>query len=436
MSSAARPSRAARMRWPVPCSVRTSTCRFTGLSSTTRIVAGGGGSADVGAAAGHRPDGLARRERGGQRAQTRRSRTTVTSRADPAAERRFGRARRTSSSCASASRSVTAPSRRRLARAARRCRARRGRSSTAGSAAARRPAAGDEPHAEVRLQRGEQRLGAHRLRQVVDAAGVDAPPSRVSPNALAVTAITGMSAVAGSAFSRRVASSPSRSPILRSMKIDVGRCLRASAIASRPPAAVITRTPALSSRRREDPAVHRAVVRDERRHVLAVGQPRVERRRGAARRPMRRSRADAGRHERQVEVEPAALARAGSRTRSSPPILRDEVLADGQAQARCRRPRRPTCVWVNASKICAESPRARCRRRCRSPRTAAGRRRPSRSSSCTSPCGVNLMALLEQVQQHLAQVPAVEHDAPRHVGRDASCRAAAPCAARPRPPGT
>ena len=36
------PSLATRMRWPLPCSVRTSTWRLVGLSSTTRMVEGGG----------------------------------------------------------------------------------------------------------------------------------------------------------------------------------------------------------------------------------------------------------------------------------------------------------------------------------------------------------------------------------------------------------
>ena len=39
ISSAARPLRAARIRCPLACRVRTSTCRLTGLSSTTRMVA-------------------------------------------------------------------------------------------------------------------------------------------------------------------------------------------------------------------------------------------------------------------------------------------------------------------------------------------------------------------------------------------------------------
>ncbi len=41
ISSAVTPSRAARMRWPLPWSVRTRTCRLVALSSTTRIVDGG-----------------------------------------------------------------------------------------------------------------------------------------------------------------------------------------------------------------------------------------------------------------------------------------------------------------------------------------------------------------------------------------------------------
>ena len=43
-------------------------------------------------------------------------------------------------------------------------------------------------------------------------------------------------------------------------------------------------------------------------------------------------------------------------------------------------------------------------------------------SSCTSPWAVNLMALLEQVEQHLAQVAAVEHHPPRRVEARWSCQ--------------
>ena len=72
--------------------------------------------------------------------------------------------------------------------------------------------------------------------------------SCVLPNALAVTAMTGMFFVASSAASRRVAEKPSRSAILTSMKITSGRWSRARAMPSSPPVAVITCRPALSSR--------------------------------------------------------------------------------------------------------------------------------------------------------------------------------------------
>src|ERR671922_278580 len=48
------------------------------------------------------------------------------------------------------------------------------------------------------------------------------------PKALAVTAMTGISAVAGSTARRRVASRPSRSFIFRSMNTTSGRCACAS----------------------------------------------------------------------------------------------------------------------------------------------------------------------------------------------------------------
>src|SRR5687767_7680901 len=41
ISRAVAPSRATRIRWPVPYKVRTTTCRLVALSSTTRIVDGG-----------------------------------------------------------------------------------------------------------------------------------------------------------------------------------------------------------------------------------------------------------------------------------------------------------------------------------------------------------------------------------------------------------
>ena len=108
-------------------------------------------------------------------------------------------------------------------------------------------ALGDEPHAEVFLQHGEQRFGTNRLRQVVDAAGFARRLPGVSDRVRGDGDDRNV-AVAGSRPRRRVASRPSRSLILRSMKMTSGRWARASSMASRPPAAVMTLTPALSRR--------------------------------------------------------------------------------------------------------------------------------------------------------------------------------------------
>ena len=130
------------------------------------------------------------------------------------------------------------------------------------------PVAGDEPHAQVGLQRREEQLGAHGLRQIVHAAGVARRLPGVAERACGDGDHRESRAVAGSRRSRRVASNPSRSPIRRSMKITSGRCStrqfdRLEAASGRDDADA-----GALEQAGEDPPADRAVVDDERRHVL------------------------------------------------------------------------------------------------------------------------------------------------------------------------
>ena len=280
---------------------------------------------------------------------------------------------------------------------------------------------------------GEQLFGAHRLRQVVDAAGLSRGRAGVAERAGRDGDDGNVARSPHPRVSRRVASSPSRSAIFKSMKITWGRCLRASAMASWPPAAVITRTPALSS----------SVARIRRLTVLSsatsaiTSSPSASRASsgGAASVRVPRQRCPTRPAPGRGRSRSGCLRPAGSPPCSSPPILpmRCWLMVEAQARAAGRGAR---LGLGEGLENLARAPRARCRCRCRSPRTAAARRRPSRSSSCTSPLGGELDGVAQQVQQHLAQVPAVEHDARGACRARSSCPAAGPCAAPPRPPGT
>ena len=184
MSSAARPSFAARMRCPLPLQ------RAHQHLQVHRAVVddedrGGGRQAQAGVRGSVTTpvELLSPASAPGQRRAARRSRTARPSRAmrRPSAASPASPA---TSSCASASRSVIAadaPPPRAAARASRMAR-RRARHVGIGRRFGR-AGAETNSHAEVRLQRREQRLGAHRLRQVVDAAGVARRLARVAERA-------------------------------------------------------------------------------------------------------------------------------------------------------------------------------------------------------------------------------------------------------------
>ena len=324
ISSALAASRAARMRWPVPCSVRTSTWRLTGLSSTTRIVARPGGPA---------PSALAatafverRRQRACQRRQAvevelachacqlmaerllarvaggqfLRQAFDVGHRAD--GQRLAASATRSlpDAGCRAAPRSSPAP---------------RPRTRTAGPA--------DRAASRTAPRRGPAWAGSRCSRRRCAAL-------RVSPKALAVTAMTGMWAVPDRRAAAWWPRSPSRSGILRSMNTTLGWCLAVSSTASTPPAAVITCTPALSS----------SLARIRRFTVLSSTTsassscPGASRafRSGAAASASRSAGRDRRGDERQREVEAAAFPDHAFHLQIAAHPLQ-QLLADGQSQA-------------------------------------------------------------------------------------------------------
>jgi hypothetical protein len=190
--------------------------------------------------------------------------------------------------------------------------------------------------------------------------------------------------------------------------------LRASATASTPPAGGDHAHARALEQRRQNPPVHRAVVGHQRCHVLAVGQPRVERRRrqvglGAA---LRR---DVHRHERQVEVETAAETRLALDAQLAA-HLGDEMLADGQPEPG----------------TASGGSRSRLRERVEDDRDLrlldADARVAHLEEQPVLPClrdrevhfalRREFDRVVEEVQQDLAQVTAVEHHAPRRVRRD------------------
>ena len=189
----------------------------------------------------------------------------------------------------------------------------------------------EKPHAEVGLQHGQQRLGANRLGQVVDASGVTRVLADV-PNALAVTAITGMAAVAGSRASRRVASSPSRSLHLEIHEDDGGPMRPRKLDRLEPASRSDDLTPALSSRlaRMRRFAVLSSTTRAV--NACAGRESGVGRRRRRFDGVMRR-RVAACPGQRQREAEPAALA-DDTLDLQIASHLRDQMMADGETQAR------------------------------------------------------------------------------------------------------
>ena len=145
---------------------------------------------------------------------------------------------------------------------------------------------------------------------------------------------------------------------------------------------------------------------DERRERLSGREPR---RRAAAPTAARVRLTDrvAGRHQRQREEEPAAAARHALhleiRRPSAATRWRLMVRPEPGAAGRCA-----VAGLRERVEDRRQAPRARCRCRCRSPRTAAGRRRPRAMLQPHLALGRELDRVAEQVQQHLAQVSAVE----------------------------
>ena len=177
-------------------------------------------------------------------------------------------------------------------------------------------------HAEMRLQRGEHRLRAHRLRARRPRSRRRLAAWRVSPRALAVTAMTGMRAVRSSAASRRVAENPSRSAIFTSMKITSGRWRVASAIAFEAARGGDHLQTGTFEQAGQDPAAHGAVVDHERGHVLTGREPRVER--GLTDVLPRRAPSSSAGHQRQREDRTGCPRRA-----CSPPSARRPSAAAG-----------------------------------------------------------------------------------------------------------
>ena len=248
-----------------------------------------------------------------------------------------------------------------------------------------------KPHAEMRLQHARRAAGrapastdSRRSRRRAPSGGCRRRrwPSRRSP---------GWPRWPDRCASRRVASRPSRSLIFRSMKMTSGRCSRASSIASTPPAAVITLTPALSSRlaRMRRFAVLSSTTSAV--TLLAWRQPRVERRQrdvvpvALARR--RRAAATSGSVKQNRLPSPGTLS-----TCELAAHLPDQMIADRQAE--------PGAAGGRAALRLRERLEDLRQRlgldadaRCRSPRSAGAGRRPQRSPAAPRRPRVNLMAL-------------------------------------------
>ena len=309
----------------MPCSVRTSTCRLVALSSTTRIVDGGGVMA--------RQARIAAILRG--RRATRPARARRRNQSSPPA-RRCARPSAASASSPPASvvgQRVEIGDRANLHRLAQPRRQRRRDAAPArsrqrrGGASAR---SADELHAEVRLQRGEQRFGAHRLRQVVHAAGVARRLARVAERARGHRDHRDVPRrLVGGELARR--GEAVEVGHLHVHEDDVGPVRRAPAsMPSMPPVAVITCRPALSSRLAR---MRRLTVLSSTTSAVTCcpGASRAyERRRRSVRRVRRR--VIVGAHQRQREVEAAALADACCRRCRSDAHAAQQVPADRQAE--------------------------------------------------------------------------------------------------------
>ena len=155
------------------------------------------------------------------------------------------------------------------------------------------------------LQRGEQRFGAHRLRQVLDASGFPRRLSRIAERA-------GRHRDHRNALRRFVGGQPARRREavevghLHVHEDDVGMMLARERDAFEPAGRGDHLQAGALEQAREDAAAHGAVVDDQRGHLLSRREPREERRLRPSAASLRR--VVVGGNQRQREMEAAALA--------------------------------------------------------------------------------------------------------------------------------